>query len=58
METKKIRRRKKIRLVDKDSAEFHKEFLDNEDEILSGLDRIAELPDPHEDIPFFGEKKK
>jgi len=51
VETKKIRRRKKIRLVDKDSAEFHKEFLDNEDEILSGLDRIAELPEP-------GEKKK
>lgn len=48
METKKIRRRKKIRLVDKDSAEFHKEFLDNEDKILAGLRKIAELPEPEE----------
>jgi len=26
--------------VDKDSAEFHKELLDNEDEILDGIRKI------------------
>jgi hypothetical protein len=37
--------RRKERFVDKDSAEFHKELLDNEDGILAGLRKIISIPE-------------
>jgi hypothetical protein len=40
-----LKLRKDKKFVDKDSAEFHKELLDNEDGILAGLRKIIPIPE-------------
>ena len=45
MKVKKLTKLRKKKFVDKDSAEFHKELLDNEDDILAGLRKIISIPE-------------